>query len=89
MFRNVFIPPGLCVFVVPKGFLAAAAAVTDAVRVDAAVRTDVVVLLVVVVAVPFLVMMELVLSEVAMLAFGTRGRFSMVVCEETQQQHEK
>lgn len=61
--------------VVPRGLLAA---VVAAVRVDAVVRTDVAALLAAVVAVPFLVAaVEPV--EVAVLAFGTRGRFSIVV----------
>lgn len=59
---------------VPRGFLAA---VVVLVRADAVVRTDVAVLLAAVVAVPFLVAaLEAVWFEVAVLAFGTRGRFS-------------
>lgn len=62
---------------VPVGFLAALVVV---VRLDAVVRTDVVVLLAAVVAVPFLVAaLEPVRLEVAVLAFGTGGRFSVVV----------
>lgn len=60
--------------IVPRGFLAA---VVVLVRADAIVRTDVAVLLAAVVAVPFLVAaLEAVWFEVAVLAFGTRGRFS-------------
>lgn len=77
----------MSVLVVPRGlFAAVVVAVVE--RLDVAVRTAVVVLLVAVAAVPFLVMPELVLSEVAVLAFGTRGRFSMVVCEETSRRRE-
>ena len=62
---------------VPRGFLAA---VVVLVRVDAVERADVAVLLVAVAAVPFLVAAEEpVWFEVAVLAFGTRGRFSAVV----------
>ena len=65
----------VCVCVVPRGFLAAAVVT---VRVAAVVRTDVAVLLAAVVAVPFLVAaVEPV--EVAALAFGTRGRLSVIV----------
>ena len=61
------------------------AAAVVAVRVDAVVRIDVAVLLAAV-AVPFLAAMEPVRFEVAVLVFGTRGRFSAVVCEEGETQ---
>ena len=61
---------------IPKGFLAAVVLV----RAVSDVRTDVVVLLAAVVAVPFLVAaVGPVWFEVAVLAFGTRGRLSIVV----------
>lgn len=62
------------------------AAAVVAVRVDAVVRIDVAVLLAAV-AVPFLVAaVEPVRFEVAVLVFGTRGRFSAVVYEEGETQ---
>lgn len=69
----------LCVTMsaIPRGLLAAEVLV---VRVDGIARTDVAVLLAAVIAVPFLVAAEEpACFEMAVLAFGTRGHFSVVV----------